>query len=159
MLECTRASITTNSIAKEFSKGDKELQRLYEDVCDNFFVMLSNEIMSGETVKLPMRLGHIGLRKMKKKSVDWKTTKQVRMKVDHKNFLTDGYIYKWFWYHRNNEALFTNNTLYSFTPTRTNKRALCKKLRSEYIDVPVMMLNRGPMVKAEIATEENSTTK
>jgi hypothetical protein len=57
MLECTRASITTNSIAKEFSKGDKELQRLYEDVCDNFFVMLSNEIMSGETVKLPMRLG------------------------------------------------------------------------------------------------------
>lgn len=141
--DCNKKSYTTRNSAKNFAKGDKELQVLFENVCDEFFKALSLEIMKGYTYKLPMRLGYIGLRKLKGKAPDWYKSSVYDTRVLHKNFHTDGYVYKWFWYHRGTEAMFINSTIYTFIPTRNNKRILGELLKSTFIDVPVTLLGRG----------------
>ncbi len=147
MERCTKVPYTTRNSAKKFAKGDKELQTLFENVCDEFFKGLSEEIMKGYTYKLPMRLGYIGLRKTKAKAPDWGKSADLDKRIIHKNFHTDGYVYKWFWYHRGTEAIFINNAIYTFIPTRTNKRTLGAILKTTFVDVPVTLLGRGERIK------------
>lgn len=124
---------------KEF-KGEKLLKGVdkatYRNVCMRFNELISTTIIEDSSeFKVPSALGSIRVKKIKsknKKRVDWKATKEHNVKVYHLNFHTDGFYYKWFWHKK--KALFTNKSVYSFTPTRKNKRTLAALLKSNDVE-------------------------
>lgn len=96
-------------------------------------------LQNSEDIHLPCGLGRIRIKKRKmtfnkereKLKVDWATSRKLKKTVYHLNDHTNGNRYRWFWYKRTN--FFFNQQLkpYAFIPSRENKRALAKILKTE----------------------------
>jgi len=142
---------------KHYLKLDKNNNASYSEyakVLNAFNKKISEKIMkeSFEFI-IPYRLGNLRIKKYKpsikvdkngnlnykRLNPNWKATKELWNKdkeakntkkiVFHTNDHSDGYNYKWhFSNYRSNCA---NRSVYSFIPTRTNKRALAELIKDE----------------------------
>ena len=115
---------------------DKET---YKNICYDFNKAVSEDMIKNTLeFDIPSRLGSIRIKKikgkndLKSKKIDWKASKESGMKIYHLNMHTDGYHYKWHWHKQ--DALFANKSIYSFRPTRFNKRTLAGLLKLNEID-------------------------
>lgn len=114
-------------------------KRMYKDICYEFNKQISSSIIE-DTLQfdMPARLGFIRVKKIKgkneliKKQIDWQASKKYNKWIFHLNMHSDGYYYRWTWGKKN--ALFANKSIYSFKPTRFNKRKLAKLLKLNEID-------------------------
>lgn len=143
---------------KEYLKKDKLEYKidssLYSKVLNSFNKKISKKIMKESfEYMLPYRLGNLRIKKYKPSikidengnldykglSPDWKATKELWKKdedakknkklVFHINDHSDGYNYKW--HFSNYRSNCENRSVYSFIPTRTNKRTLAKLIKDE----------------------------
>jgi|6_EtaG_2_1085325.scaffolds.fasta_scaffold145116_2 hypothetical protein len=127
---------------------------LYSKVLNSFNKKISKKIMTESfEYMLPYRLGNLRIKKYKPSikvdengnldykglSPNWKATKELWNKdkeakknkkiVFHINDHSDGYNYKW--HFSNYRSNCENRSVYSFIPTRTNKRTLAKLIKDE----------------------------
>lgn len=113
----------------------------YKKITNCFFKKLSNKLLyNGEAYIFPKKLGVIRLVKSKpkftkKKQVDFHRTKMLGYTVYFDNIHTDGYIARFQWIKEHPIGIFTNKRLWTFKPTRTNKRLLAKLIKEQgFID-------------------------
>jgi len=136
------------------NKEDKISYSTYSKVLNSFNKKISEKIMkeSFEYI-IPYRLGILRIKKYKPSikidengnldykglSPNWKATKELWKKdkearkakkiVFHTNDHSDGYNYKW--HFSNYRSNCENRSVYSFIPTRTNKRTLAELIKDE----------------------------
>tara|TARA_R110002012_G_scaffold263322_2_gene446046 strand:+ start:1338 stop:1844 length:507 start_codon:yes stop_codon:yes gene_type:complete len=136
------------------NKEDKTEYSVYSKVLNCFNKKISEKIMkeSFEYI-IPYRLGIIRIKKYKPSikidkdgnldykglSPNWKATKELWEKdeeakktkkiVFHINDHSDGFNYKW--HFSNYRSNCENRSVYSFVPTRTNKRTLAELIKDE----------------------------
>ena len=110
---------------------------VYRKVCEEFNKKICKYILedAGE-FQLPYRLGSLRIKKTKMDygnknhmRPDWKKTKELGKTVYHLNDHTDGFRYRWAWNKSN--VVTVGKKLYSFYPTRTNKRTLAQLLKED----------------------------
>ena len=141
------------------SYSDKPLPYLtFKSVWRDFIYKVTQSIIEdGKDFAMPFRLGSVGIRKQKIKVImnedgsidkrylrpDWKATKELWIKdedakkakqlVFHLNKHFGGYNAKWFW--DKSTCLVPNQTAYSLTMTRENKRKLASAIFDEDLEV------------------------
>lgn len=133
-----------NYYKEEIPEGSPFLvdYKTYRSVCEEFNKLICEYILkeAGEYT-LPYRMGSIRIKKTKMNygnrnhmRPDWKRSKELGRKVYHLNDHTDGFRYRWAWNKSN--VVTVGKKLYSFYPTRTNKRTLASLLKDEnsYVD-------------------------
>ena len=137
-------------------QGGTLTEEEYKKLIRSYLKNISDKILRGIEILLPGRMGSMKItgRKVKPKfdngkvkglAPDWKATKDLwnrcseckenKQLVYHLNEHSDGYRYKFYW--EKTKALISerNQPMYSFVPTRTNKRRLCELIKSgkEYL--------------------------
>ena len=104
---------------------------------------LSNSILDNNEFKIPSRLGSIRIKAFKTSTKelrpDWAATtklwdecsecKEKKQLVYHLNEHSDGWYNKWYWSKKT--AIFANKKVYSFTPSRRNKREIARLVKTE----------------------------
>jgi hypothetical protein len=136
------------------NKRDRTDYSTYSKILNSFNKKVSMKIMEHAfDFPIPFRLGTLRIKKYKPSikidkegnlkhkglSPNWKATKELwevdknakksKKIVFHTNDHSDGYNYKWhFSNYRSNCA---NRSVYSFIPTRTNKRILAQLIKNE----------------------------
>lgn len=114
--------------------------KTYRKICEEFNKELSNELLEGYFFKMPYRLGTI---RIKKRKIDFKNLKpdfglfnntEGGLKNKHLNEHSDNYYCKYHW-NKRYATIIKNRALYSFVPTRANKRALAKIIKSEPLQI------------------------
>jgi hypothetical protein len=107
----------------------------YKNICIRFNELLCDKIIrNAEEVNLPGRLGTFRIKKVKGSGskIDWAATKKYNKKIYHLNLHTDEYYFRWHW--SKQKALFTNKSVYSFTPLRKHKRKLASLLKDNNVE-------------------------
>lgn len=126
---------------KDISKSSKYYQsyKIFRDICEDFNKELSNEILEGYFFKMPYRLGTL---RIKKRKIDINNLKpdfglfnksNEIYKNKHLNEHSNNYYVRYYWTKRT-ETLIKNKSIYSFIPTRANKRELAKRIKENTID-------------------------
>lgn len=101
--------------------------------------VMSEMIDNGYMLKLPYRLGNMRIRKRKNNlsrlKPDWSTynTSDGEYKNKYLNDHTDNYYVRFYW-SKAKDTIVKNKTLYSFIPTRDNKRYLSNLLKKEGVN-------------------------
>jgi hypothetical protein len=113
--------------------------KLFRAVCEDFNKELSNEILEGYFFKMPYRLGSL---RIKKRKVDINNLKpdfglfndsDGQYKNKHLNSHSNNYYVRYYWTKRS-ETLIKNKSVYTYIPTRANKRQLAKLIKENPID-------------------------
>lgn len=99
----------------------------YKQICYEFNKLLADKILYEMfELKMPYRLGSLRIKKVKtplnKLSMDFETYNKSGIRIMHLNEHTKGYHARWFWHKK--ICNIVNHTVYSFLPTRDNKRRL-----------------------------------
>lgn len=126
---------------KDISENSKYYQdyRIFRDICEDANKELSNEILEGYFFTMPYRLGTI---RIKKRKVDLNNLKpdfglfnrsNENYKNKHLNEHSGNYYVRYYWTKRV-ETLIKNKSVYSFIPTRANKRELAKRIKENTIE-------------------------
>lgn len=124
--------------------------KIYCKIANDFNKFIMANVLIGKEVRLPAKMGTIGIKGKKQNYhtlqgekvygllVDWKTTNDLWLKcavckekkqlVYHLNEHTDGVRYKYFWSF--SRVMLTNKTFYQLKFTRTNKRFIPKLVNS-----------------------------
>jgi len=108
-------------------------ENTYKRICKQFNKKVIEYIVVDSGIfYIPFRLGSIHIKKRwldvsKKIPINWKLTKKYGKVIYYLNDHTDGFIMRFFW--DKYRAVVKNRTLYSFWPTRTNKRYLAKAIK------------------------------
>ena len=127
----TEIELSIDSSKAKYGTLNPEYARLAMKLMKDYAKLVSAEIMSGMTFKIPMRLGFIKIEKTTGgQPINWLLSKQLKQKIVHKNYNTGGYIYKWRWAKYNHYTIFLNRDMFKFIPTRKNKRDLCKYIQN-----------------------------
>lgn len=126
---------------KDISKSSKYYltYRLFRDICEDANKELSNEILEGYFFKMPYRLGTI---RIKKRKIDINNLKpdfglfnksNESYKNKHLNEHSNNYYVRYYWTKRV-ETLIKNKSVYSYIPTRANKRELAKRIKENTVN-------------------------
>jgi len=126
---------------KDISKTSKYYQpyNIYRAICEDANKELSNEILEGYFFTMPYRLGTI---RIKKRKIDINNLKpdfglfnesDGTYKNKHLNQHSNNYYVRYYWTKRV-ETLIKNKSVYSFIPTRFNKRELAKRIKENTMD-------------------------
>jgi len=152
-VDCGRVDMYKTYL-KEHKEEDKINSSIYSKILNSFNKKISKKIMeeSFEYI-IPYRLGNLRIKKYKPSvkidengnldykglSPNWKATKELWKKdkkakkdkkiVFHTNDHSDGYNYKW--HFSNYRSNCQNRSVYSFIPSRTNKRTLAELIKDE----------------------------
>jgi hypothetical protein len=134
---------TTLVYGKRFNPLNRELYKKFiKETCINIdydtFVKVirrTNEVIKDSIVeeeagiKLPENLGHIVVTRYKSKRIpiDWKKTRELKIKVAHVNLHSFGYIHHIKWFRMG--IVCANNFIYKFEPYRFLKRAVAAKVK------------------------------
>ena len=101
--------------------------------------MMSAIIDDGYIFKLPYRLGTVRIKKrennLNRLKPDWSTynTSNKEIKNKYLNDHTDNQYVRFYW-SKGKDTIIKNKTLYSFIPTRDNKRYLSKLLKTNGVE-------------------------
>lgn len=125
-------TITDSYILYKREVGDAALDsKIYVKLLKEIFWELSKDIIRHiKNVKLPHRLGDIGIRKRKncrtytKQRIDFKHFNETGEIIYHCNNHTNKYYFFWNWDNSLSKALFTNKNFYKFTPARGNDKVI-----------------------------------
>lgn len=105
--------------------------KTYSTICCAFNSKASERLLEGQEVRLPHLMGILSIVKrkqsFKKLYVDWEQTKKHDTKVYHLNEHTREYYFKFKW----KRSRVDNVSAYSFIPSRSNKRALAKLVKTK----------------------------
>lgn len=122
---------------KDIDKSSKFYikEKQYRDICEDFNRMIMTEIIeNGEFFVIPYRLGVL---RIKKRRIDlnnlkpnFKVFNEEHIKSKFLNEHSGGYYCRFYW-NKNINTIVTNKTLYSFIPTRYNKRYLAKTIKEK----------------------------
>lgn len=126
---------------KDISKSSKYYQsyKIFRAICEDANKELSNEILEGYFFKMPYRLGTL---RIKKRKIDINNLKpdfglfnksEENYKNKHLNEHSNNYYVRYYWTKRV-ETLIKNKSVYSYIPTRANKRELAKRIKENTID-------------------------
>ena len=126
---------------KDISKSSKYHQsyKVFRGICEDANKELSNEILEGYFFKMPYRLGTI---RIKKRKIDINNLKpdfglfnksEESYKNKHLNDHSDNYYVRYYWTKRV-ETLIKNKSVYSYIPTRANKRELARRIKENTIN-------------------------
>ena len=126
---------------KDISKSSKYYQsyKIFRSICEDANKELSNEILEGYFFKMPYRLGTI---RIKKRKIDINNLKpdfglfnksEESYKNKHLNDHSDNYYVRYYWTKRV-ETLIKNKSVYSYIPTRANKRELARRIKENTIN-------------------------
>lgn len=112
--------------------------RTFRTICEEFNKELSSEILEGYFFKMPYRLGIL---RIKKRKIDINNLKpdfgeynKSEIKNKHLNEHSNNYYVKYHW-NKRFATLIKNRSLYSFIPTRANKRTLAKLIKSDQLQI------------------------
>ena len=96
--------------------------------------IMNNIIDEAQTIRMGCNIGRLRIRKHKMSfkdvnnlRIDWEKTKKTGVKVYHLNEHRNGYRYRFYWV----KGRIEGGTMYSFIPTRENKRRLAKVLKTD----------------------------
>lgn len=98
--------------------------------------MMSAIIDEGYIFKIPYRIGVLRIRKrlnnLERLKPDWSTYNTTNQEIKNKylNDHTNNWYVRFYWA-KNKECIIRNKTLYSFIPTRDNKRYMSKLLKTK----------------------------
>lgn len=132
-VKASELDLAIDSSVAKFGTTNKEYVRLATKLMKAYAKAVSLEIMQGMTFRIPMRLGFLKVEKSKSKNnkpINWKLSKELKTRIVHNNFETGGNVYRWKWSKYNRYTIFLNRGLYTFLPTRKNKRNLCKFIQN-----------------------------
>lgn len=126
---------------KDISKSSKYYQpyKIFRSICEDANKELSNEILEGYFFKMPYRLGTI---RIKKRKIDINNLKpdfglfnksEESYKNKHLNDHSDNYYVRYYWTKRV-ETLIKNKSVYSYIPTRANKRELARRIKENTVN-------------------------
>jgi len=130
----------------KFSSINITYEQYKQIIYEYSYVFRDYILHSGEDAKLPWGLGSFRIVKKKPKysvidpktgkehvnlPIDWKSTKELKKKVYHLNYHTDGYRCKWFWIRKNSRI--HKCEIWSFKFSRTTSRALKAQLYKDPI--------------------------
>ncbi len=114
--------------------------RTFRTICEEFNKELSTEILEGLFFKMPYRLGII---RIKKRKIDLRNLKpdfglfnksDAELKNKHLNEHSNNYYVKYHW-NKRYATMIKNKSMYSFIPTRANKRTLAKLIKSDSLQI------------------------
>src|SRR5690606_32617704 len=139
--------LTINHSYTYYLKGVKEESKynidwkLYKLICGEFNKRIMKAIIEdGYFFKMPYRLGTIRIRKKENKlhqlRRNWGlyNTSNGEIKNKYLNEHTDNQYVRFYWNKLTRDSLVKNKTIYSFIPTRENKRYLSKLLKEYGIE-------------------------
>ena len=113
------------------TKGDKVLYDLFRQVCYAVNKKIAEKMLEGRTIKLPYNLGKFYIRKVKNNfkhlKYDYAHYNKTGEKVYHLNDHSAQFHAKWYW--ERISCRIAGHTIYSFIPSRGNKRALSKAMK------------------------------
>lgn len=93
---------------------------------------IAERLLEGKYIKLPFNLGKFYIRKIKTNfnnmKLDYVHYNKTGERVVHLNTHSNNYHARWFW--EKISCRIKNHTIYSFIPSRGNKRALAKVMLS-----------------------------
>jgi len=108
--------------------------RTFRTVCEEFNKELSKEILEGYFFTMPYRLGTI---RIKKRKIDIQNLKpdfglynKTGLKNKHLNEHSDGYYGRFYW-NKRIATIVKNRSIYSFIPTRDNKRSISRLTKAD----------------------------
>lgn len=116
----------------------KVSEKVYKQIISEFFESLAQKLLQGEVLELPLNLGNISIKKQKIdftriqaniQGIDWGTFRKTGIKTKYLNDHTDGYKHKFIW--DKSRCKVRTKTYYFYLPTRKNKRALAKILKTK----------------------------
>jgi len=109
--------------------------KFYKKVLNSFHKNLMKEVLdSSEGVVLPKQLGVLRVMKAVNRrgmALDFQKTKEYGVKVYHTNMHSDGYFAFFNWNKDHPYGIFGFKNIYKFVATRTNKRELARKIKTE----------------------------
>lgn len=116
--------------------------KLFKALLMDYYTILAEQLLSGvEELKMPHRLGTLGIVKYRPKkyngkslSVDFKTTRLLGKTIYYLNNHSDGYKYRLFWH----KELTNNSSIYHYAVSmvRANKRKLAQIIKQNLNDFP-----------------------
>lgn len=136
----TKPCYNTIDIYRDYKSEVKEKDikfkitaKQHKDICHEYNKLLADEILNhSQIVKLPFRLGEIGIRKRKMSykflKLDFDHFNKTGEKTYHLNLHSNEWFARWHWKKKN--CLVPNKGYYSFTAADTLKKALAKIMKT-----------------------------
>lgn len=149
-------SRSSYSLYKSKSKNPIDI-KIYLKIVNEFMIFISKKLINNGELILPERMGILQIRGRKQKpkvvdgkikniGVNWIETKELWEKDENAkknkqliyyfNENSNGILYRTNWYRR--RVLAANKSIYDFTLTRTNKRAIAKKIKEDSIEYLIL---------------------
>lgn len=108
-------------------------QKIYRDICEDFNKLIMEAVIErGEFFQIPYRLGILRIKKrlvdLKNLKPNFKVFNDENIKSKFLNEHSGGYYCRFYW-NKRIDTIVRNKTLYSFIPTRFNKRYLARSIK------------------------------
>lgn len=105
----------------------------FRKVIDKCNRIIKDKLYKGHDIVLPESLGTLTIRHKKlnittkqSQPVDWKKSKELGKKIRHQNFMTDGKIYKLYWFTKVSRKILNH---YFFVPCEAFNRGITKAVK------------------------------
>ena len=128
-----------NTVLDLYARSKRQVSKKeFKDVSLRLFELISKDMIeNGVGVKLPKKLVSLQVRKKKnntkKKVVDFHKSKLYGVTIYHHNRHSDGYYSFINWDKNMPAASFKNKTIFEFSFTRANKRAMAKQIKENSV--------------------------
>ena len=113
------------------TKDEKVLYDDYRKICYAVNAKIAEKMLEGRQIKFPFNLGQLFIRKVKNNfknlKFDYAHFNKTGEKSFHLNTHSSKFHAKWFW--QKISCRIPGNKIYSFIPSRENKRALARVMK------------------------------
>jgi hypothetical protein len=113
------------------TKDEKVLYDEYRRICYAVNAKIAEKLLCGKQIKLPFNIGRIFIRKVRNNfkhlKFDYAHFNKTGEKAFHLNIHSNKFHAKWFW--EKISCRIPGNKIYSFIPSRDNKRSLSKVMQ------------------------------
>lgn len=113
------------------TKGEKVLYNEYREICYKVNERIAQSMLQGKYIRLPFNLGKFYIKKVKNNykhlKLDYAYFNETGKKAFHLNEHSNKFHAKWFW--EKISCRIPGNKIYSFIPSRNNKRQLAKIMK------------------------------
>jgi len=125
---------TIGDFYNDYKKENSLPRKTYIKILTRFLELLKEEIIVNKhEFRFPGRIGTIKIKKLRNLSVtnrhkiDWKKTKETKIRTYHLNLHTDRCYFRWVW-QRDLKLKYANFGYYKFRPVRKAARHLAKHI-------------------------------
>lgn len=112
-------------------EDDKVLYEIFRKICYSINAKIADKMLEGQYIRLPFNLGKFYIKKVKNNfknlKFDYAHFNKTGQKTFHLNTHSNKFHAKWYW--EKISCRISGNTIYSFIPSRGNKRNLAKSMQ------------------------------